>query len=477
MSCGCSSTTTPSPSTSCGGCGYQCTSCICPADPIVMPTVTCPDPVACDEIFPLECIEYSGDDIKCSTTATTLYPNVTHVVATKGDSMTNVLNNINSQLCYLFSDDYISRMLNNIKSDDELKDLFCIITCGSAPIQLICPTVSSLTYYQDTATNLYYYKAQINYVPFATLYTWRFYVETSSNSGTYTYLNTGSISQPASALSIQLTGLIPSPTTNTSSKNYIILVQVTGTLNTNGVILSSYPGNITYSNIISAYSNNCGHNKYNGTPSELLCRLADINGTFKQNGIKNVQFIFSEETLNPISYPPTSYIIHYYLKSISMPYVYTYLNSETISSYTPGLSHTITLNKSTATSKNWATTGSTYATITSTAHGMSSGTIVTISASTNTTNLPNGDYTITVTNANTFTIPLLTVSTSSGGGNTLSHTIPVTSSDVVIVMIQTTTANMELCIKGIPARINGSFTDVDITGYLSNPSTNVFKNP
>lgn len=475
MSCGCSSTTTPSPSTSCGGCGYQCTSCICPADPIVMPTVTCPDPVACDEIFPLECIEYTGDDIKCSTTATTLYPNVTHTVATNGDTMTNVLNNINNQLCYLFSADYISKMLTNIKDTLELKTLFCSISCsGVSTTTFICPTVSSLTYYQDTADNLYYYKAQINYVPFATLYTWRFYVETSSGSGTYTYLNTGSISQPASALPIQLTGLIPNPTTNTSSKNYIILVQVTGTLTSNGVNLASYPGNITYSEIINTYSNNCGHNKYNGTPSELLCRLADLNGTFKQNGIKNVQFIFSEETLNPVSYPPTSYIIHYYLKSISMPYVYTYLNSQTISSYTPGSSHTITLNKSIVSSKTWNTTGSTYATITSTAHGMSSGTIVTISASTIPTDLPNGDYTITVVSADTFTIPLLTVSTSSG---TLSHTIPVTSSDVVIVMIRTTTANMELCNKGIPVRTNGSFTDVEITGYLSNPSNNVFKNP
>jgi hypothetical protein len=442
-----------------------------------MPTVTCPDPVACDEIFPLECIEYSGDDIKCSTTATTLYPNVTHVVATKGDSMTNVLNNINNQLCYLFSADYISRMLNNIKDSTELSSLFCSIICDSPPpTGLICPTVASVTYNYDISTSQYYLAAKINYVPFATSYSYKFYTESVPNSNNFNnFLGGGTIIQPSSTLPITLTSILNIPSVNTSSKNYAVLVQATGSLTASGVQPIDVPTNtFNYNTVAIDHPDNCGINKYNGTPSELLCRLADINGAFKQNGIKNVQFIFSEETLNPISYPPTSYIIHYYLKSISMPYVYTYLNVQTISSYTPGLSHTITLNKSTATSKSWSTTGSTYATITSTAHGMSSGTIVTISASSNPTNLPNGDYTITVTNANTFTIPLSTVSTSSG---TLSHTIPITSSDVVIVMIRTTTANIETCSKGIPTRINSFFTDVEIAGYLSNPSNNVFKYP
>jgi hypothetical protein len=477
MSCGCSSTTTPSSSTSCGGCGYQCTSCICPADPIVMPTVTCPDPVACDEIFPLECIEYTGDDIKCSTTATTLYPNVTHVVATNGDTMTNVLNNINNQLCYLFSADYISRMLTNIKEDTVLSSLFCSIVCDSPPNALICPTVASVTYNYDSSTSQYYLAAQINYVPLATSYAYRFYTESVLNSGNFdTFIGGGTNIQLLSALPITLTSIVPTPTTYTSSKNYAVLVQATGSLTASGVAPINVPSNpFIYSTVAADNPNNCGINKYVGTPSQLLCRLADLNGNFKQNGIKNVQFIFSEETLNPISYPPTSYIIHYYLKSISMPYVYNYLNIQTISTYTPGALHTITLNKSTVSGKTWVTTGSTTATITSTAHGMSSGTIVTISVSSNTTNIPNGDYIITVVNANTFIIPLVT--TASAGSGTLSHTIPVTSSDVVVVMIRTTTANPETCSKGIPTRINSFFTDVEIAGYLSNPSNNVFKYP
>ena len=147
MSCGCTSTTTASPSVTCGSCGYQCTSCICPPDPIVMPTVTCSDPVECSEIYPAACIQYTGNDIKCSTTASSLYPNVTHIVATNGDMLPDILNNINSQLCYLFSDDFIIATLNVIDKNSELQDLLCsLITNCSTPSALICPTVSSVTY-------------------------------------------------------------------------------------------------------------------------------------------------------------------------------------------------------------------------------------------------------------------------------------------------------------------------------------------
>ena len=67
----------------------------------------------------------------------------------------------------------------------------------------------------------------------------------------------------------------------------------------------------------------------------------------------------------------------------------------------------------TKTSVSWSKSGYT-AIITSSAHGMSSGTIITISASTDATAVPNANYVISVTNANTFTIPLSTSSTATG---------------------------------------------------------------
>jgi hypothetical protein len=67
----------------------------------------------------------------------------------------------------------------------------------------------------------------------------------------------------------------------------------------------------------------------------------------------------------------------------------------------------------TKTSVSWSKSGNT-ATITSSAHGMSSGTIITISVSTDATAVPNTNYVITVTNANTFTITLSTSSTATG---------------------------------------------------------------
>jgi hypothetical protein len=67
----------------------------------------------------------------------------------------------------------------------------------------------------------------------------------------------------------------------------------------------------------------------------------------------------------------------------------------------------------TKTNVNWSKSGY-IATITSLAHGMSSGTTITISSSSNTTAVPNGNYVISVTNSDTFTITLLTSSTTTG---------------------------------------------------------------
>ena len=477
MSCGCSSTTTPSSSTSCGGCGYQCTSCICPADPIVMPTVTCPDPVACDEIFPLECIEYSGDDIKCSTTATTLYPNVTHTVATNGDTMTNVLNNINSQLCYLFSADYISRMLTNIKEDNALSSLFCSIVCGSAPTQLICPTVASVTYNYNSTTLQYYLAAQINYVPFATSYAYRFYTETAL--GVFnTALSGGTILQPSSATPITLTGAIPSPSTNTPSKNYAVLVQAitTGSLTASGVAPIDVPtSTFTYSTVASSSPNNCGINKYTGSTAELTCVLANLNGNFKPAAANTsaLQFLFTQELTNPLYFSVANYTVHWYLKVSSPTISYVYQGNFGPIAYASSQAQTINLYKLPVTIVyTGLSKASSIVTVTSVAHGLVSG--MNIQIDTAITGVPDSAYTITVTSVNTFyfTVGNTTALAGSQSLTYKSQMNPLT--DKVIAMVYTYATDK--CNKGIPYVSGTVYSDTDITTYINNPNYNVFKN-
>ena len=479
MSCGCSSTTTPSPSTSCGGCGYQCTSCICPADPIVMPTVTCPDPVACDEIFPLECIEYTGDDIKCSTTATTLYPNVTHTVATNGDTMTNVLNNINSQLCYLFSKDYISTMLTLINngSNAELKNLFCVISNSCTAItQLICPTVASVTYYQDTATNQYYLIATTSYVPFATSYVYQFYTETTYNSGIFDIQisgASGTITQPSSALPITFNSLISNPTTYTSSKNYAVLVYVptAGGYTANG---QNPATNTTFTyNSLNPSGVNCGINKYVGTSAELTCTLANLNGKFNPNPTysKALQFTFTQETINPLYVPVVNYTVHWYLKVSSPTISYVYQGNISAITYVSGQAQTIDLYKLPVT-KTFTKTSSFTAIITSTAHGLVPGMLIKIDTAV-ASHIPANVYPITYLTPDTFSI--VTTISSSVGLTPLTYKSQMNpTTDSAVVMIYTNAATE--CYKGI-ANNSQTYSDAQITNFISSGSNNVFKYP
>jgi len=157
MSCGCSNTSSITTTTNCGSCGYNCSNCTCPTNPIIEPAVVCADPEPCSELFPLECIIYTGPDIKCSATANILYPSVLHYIVFENSSTTarnfvNILNNINVQLCYLFSKDYISEFLTIIQNDTTLKALFCNIasSCNCSCL-LTCGTVSSATYNSNSS--------------------------------------------------------------------------------------------------------------------------------------------------------------------------------------------------------------------------------------------------------------------------------------------------------------------------------------
>lgn len=159
MSCGCSNTTPITTTTNCGSCGYNCTNCTCPTNPIIEPVVVCADPEPCSELFPLECVIYTGVDIACAGTANTLYPNVLHYVVLENSSTTarnfvSILNNINAQLCYLFSKDYISQFLTNIQGDATLSALFCsIVSACDCDCTLTCGTVISAEYIVNTETD------------------------------------------------------------------------------------------------------------------------------------------------------------------------------------------------------------------------------------------------------------------------------------------------------------------------------------
>ncbi len=156
MSCGCSNTTPTVTTTNCGSCGYNCSNCTCPTNPIIEPAVVCADPEPCSELFPLECVIYTGEDIKCLGTANELYPNVLHYVVLKnsttiGRNFVSILNNINTQLCYLFSKDYISQLLTNIQNDETLSALFCeLVSACNCECTLTCPVVTSVNYNLNT---------------------------------------------------------------------------------------------------------------------------------------------------------------------------------------------------------------------------------------------------------------------------------------------------------------------------------------
>lgn len=157
MSCGCSNTSSITPTTNCGSCGYNCTNCTCSTNPIITPAVVCADPEPCNELFPLECVIYTGPDITCAGTANQLYPALFHYLVLQNSSTTarnfvSILNNINTQLCYLFSKEYISQFLTNIQGDPVLTQLFCDIASSCNCIcTLTCPSISNVQYRNNTS--------------------------------------------------------------------------------------------------------------------------------------------------------------------------------------------------------------------------------------------------------------------------------------------------------------------------------------
>lgn len=100
---------------------------------VAPPAVICVDGEACEFPIYAECVVYSGEDIKCTAPD---FPGVTHTVLNGAGSplnqrtLVNALQNINTQLCYIQSKDFIRQQLLLIKNDGDLSEQFCIIKCG-----------------------------------------------------------------------------------------------------------------------------------------------------------------------------------------------------------------------------------------------------------------------------------------------------------------------------------------------------------
>jgi hypothetical protein len=160
----------------------------------------CPEPETCDEVFPLECVEYVGADIKCSATVDVLHPDIEHYIVLEDGTRTDrrlpaILNNINSQLCYIFSKEYVSQVLTIIQADAELSALFCEIACScncgvTPPVgptcNLPCPTNPTFTF-TGGIWHFIFNRILDNsaYFP-VTKYTVRWYI---SDGVQYSYLN------------------------------------------------------------------------------------------------------------------------------------------------------------------------------------------------------------------------------------------------------------------------------------------------
>jgi hypothetical protein len=100
---------------------------------VAPPTVTCVDGEACEFPIYAECVVYSGDNIECTSS---VFTGFTHTVIKGAGSplnqrtLVNALQNINSQLCFAMSKEFIRQQLLLIKKDSELKTHFCTISCG-----------------------------------------------------------------------------------------------------------------------------------------------------------------------------------------------------------------------------------------------------------------------------------------------------------------------------------------------------------
>jgi len=319
MSCNCEQTNT----INCTTCNNACNECSCPVETTFMPeTTTCSEPSECSEIYPAQCVIYEGPTLQCSLESVNNYPDITHTLISSNstnNSLESALQNINSMFCYLFSKDYIARMLTLIRDDEsdyDLKTLFCQITCDEA-CTLTCPANTQVSYtyvsYSSGTLNISFQAISGN--PLTRHYKIKAYRK--NNTGGYDYYNTTTITSapfPTTSITVNL-----STGTLLNTDEWLITIKVYEPGNENGCYSGVDYGNInnliynpqicgvaiTSPVVLSCCTNNC------------LC----VSGvTFTLNN-STLTFNFNYLNLSTFStnnwFSPISYLFHWYKKTTS----------------------------------------------------------------------------------------------------------------------------------------------------------------
>lgn len=335
MSCNCEQTNT----INCTTCNNACNECSCPVETTFMPeTTTCSEPSECSEIYPAQCVIYEGPTLQCSLESVNNYPAVIHTLANNNDNITTIFENINSQLCYLFSKDYIKTMLSIINSTNDLKTLFCSITCNTS-CTLSCPSITFLVYNYNNSTLTVTFNA-ITGAPTNIAYRARAYKK--NTNGTYNAVNAFSTQASTQSSITSMTINLINLTGTLSTDEWLVSVKVYENGNENGCYTGiDYGGSAT--NIV--YNpEQCG--TAITQPVVLTCCtsclcLPDSPSLFNlNNNVLTFNFTYlSLTTFNTNNYyAPTFYTFHWYKKTTSGTQfannIYTYVNSST---YTQGV--------------------------------------------------------------------------------------------------------------------------------------------
>lgn len=308
MSCPCTQISTPS--SNCTICGNVCTNCTC-EQPTTPPVFECPEPAKCDEVYSSDCIVYNGADIKCSSEADMLFPGVQHfLVLGNGTqaqrSLTYIYYNINAQLCYLYSKEYITQMLNIIAQDEELSLLFCSIANScDCTCSLTCPTIYSTSYTVGTAPDNDKIIVTFN-IPTggagANVYTVAVYNEIAGLYVLNANTSVVTVSGSTGSATVELSG------SGLPSQNWMVTVQVVN----EGCTVGSYftePAGVDYAVV----ANDCGVSMYVPAPAPATCCPMCQNAEIYKDNIDGLVYInFTPQSLANTCIQPINYLIHYY---------------------------------------------------------------------------------------------------------------------------------------------------------------------
>jgi len=333
MACPCENNT-PTIS-NCSTCGYDCNQCTCPENPLIPPVVTCPDPVKCDEVYSTDCVVYNEESIQCSLDAYQLYPNSIHhvVLSTSTEdqrTLNAMLNNINMQLCYIFSKDYIATMLSIINNDEDLKLLFCnIVNSCDCLCSLTCPTITDIEYVADTPTDLMVVTFDIPTGGVVNDYTYKVVVYKLVSGTTYVYqAATTTVSVSGTAPNQIGTATVNLGLTGVSADNFVVSVKVTD-ITPDCVVGSDFgTGTFDYNNV----ALDCGVGFYQGVVAPLNCCFECNTGqAFTINTVDDrVVHSFTPFTNQANCHNATSYVVHWY--KFAGNGIYNYMDSQTYTS-------------------------------------------------------------------------------------------------------------------------------------------------